>query len=45
MLRSDFPLASPRDFTIPQCCPDASGILEIVRRHHEQWQARREQTD
>jgi hypothetical protein len=45
MLSPDFPLASPKDFAIPQCCRDASGILEIVRRHHAQWQARREQSD
>jgi uncharacterized protein (TIGR00730 family) len=41
MLRPDFPLASPQDFAIPLCCRSGTEILDIVRRHHAEWQAKR----
>jgi uncharacterized protein (TIGR00730 family) len=41
MLRPDFPLASPQDFTIPVCCRAGPDILEILRRHHAAWLIKR----
>jgi uncharacterized protein (TIGR00730 family) len=40
MLRPDFPLASPADFSIPICCQSGPEILDIIRRHHALWQAK-----
>jgi uncharacterized protein (TIGR00730 family) len=37
MLRPEFPLASPEDFTLPKCVDDGPGILRIVREHHARW--------
>ncbi len=37
MLRPEFPLASPEDFTLPQCVNDGAGVLQIVREHHARW--------
>jgi uncharacterized protein (TIGR00730 family) len=42
MLRADFPLASPADFSIPVCCQSGAEVLEIVRKHHARWHAGRE---
>lgn len=41
MLRPEFPLASPADFAIPVCCRTGPEILELVREHHRQWEAKR----
>jgi uncharacterized protein (TIGR00730 family) len=41
MLNPESPLASPEDFAIPLCCQSGAEILEAVRRHHAEWQARR----
>ena len=37
MLRQDFPLASPEDFTIPTCVPDGPAAIEVLRQHHDKW--------
>jgi uncharacterized protein (TIGR00730 family) len=45
MLRPEFPLASPEDFTLPQCVDDGPEILQIVREHHAHWvEARKKST-
>jgi uncharacterized protein (TIGR00730 family) len=41
MLRSDFPLASPQDMTIPICVDDGPAILEVVRAHYTAWKKAR----
>jgi uncharacterized protein (TIGR00730 family) len=37
MLRTDCPLASPKDMDIPVCLTDGPSILKIVRAHHARW--------
>ena len=37
MLSFETPLASPKDFDIPQCVKDADEAVEIIREHHAQW--------
>lgn len=37
MLRPEFPLASPEDFTLPHCVDDGPGILPIIREHRARW--------
>lgn len=37
MLRSDFPLASPEDMTIPVCVEDGPAIVRLIREHHAAW--------
>lgn len=37
LLRPDLPLASPEDFTIPQCVENAKEAVAIIRRRHEEW--------
>jgi len=34
----DPPLASPKDFDIPQCVPGADEAVELIRAHHAKWQ-------
>ncbi len=41
MLRSDGPLVSPEDLTIPQIVPDGPSIVGIIREHHARWKARK----
>jgi predicted Rossmann-fold nucleotide-binding protein len=43
MLRSDGPLVSPEDLTIPQIVPDGPSIVGIIREHHARWKARKGQ--
>ena len=38
MLRTDFPLASPADMTIPVCVEDGPAIVRVIREHHAAWQ-------
>ena len=40
MLRTDFPLASPEDMTIPVCVPDGAAIKRVIRDHHAAWRLR-----
>lgn len=40
MLSTDPPLASPEDFDIPQCVPDADAAIALLRTHHERWRVR-----
>ena len=40
MLSTDPPLASPEDFDIPQCVPDADAAIALLRTHHERWLVR-----
>jgi len=44
MLRSDCPLASPKDMTIPTCVNDGPSILPIIREHHAAWLATRKRS-
>ncbi|MGA7409503.1 MAG: LOG family protein, partial [Bryobacteraceae bacterium] len=37
LLRTDSPLASAEDLTIPQCVNTADEAIAIVRQHHANW--------
>jgi hypothetical protein len=37
MLRTDCPLASEPDMSIPVCVEDGPAILKIIREHHAAW--------
>jgi len=37
MLRSDCPLASPQDMSIPVCVNDGPAIIKLIREHHAEW--------
>src|SRR4029078_1096007 len=37
MLSYDPPLASARDFTIPQCVPCADDAITVIREHMKTW--------
>jgi uncharacterized protein (TIGR00730 family) len=37
MLASDPQLASPEDFAIPQCAPNADEAIALLRGHHQAW--------
>ncbi len=39
MLRSDCPLASPGDMSIPLCVDDGPAIVRAIREHHTAWKA------
>jgi uncharacterized protein (TIGR00730 family) len=41
MLGAETPLASPGDFDIPRCVPDADAAIAIIRAHRERWLAQR----
>ena len=41
MLASDPPLASAKDLEIPVCVPGAAGAIDLIRRHHAAWTAKR----
>ena len=38
MFMYDPPLASAKDFSIPQCVTTADEAVAVLRKHHEQWQ-------
>jgi uncharacterized protein (TIGR00730 family) len=40
MLKSDCPLASPQDMSIPVCVEDGPSILKLIREHHAAWKAK-----
>src|SRR5262249_7235573 len=40
MLRSDIPLVSPEDLTIPRVVTDAAEITRMIREHHDAWKQR-----
>jgi uncharacterized protein (TIGR00730 family) len=44
MLRPDSPLASPEDFAIPICCQTGPEVLDVLRKHYNQWKANQEAT-
>ena len=37
MLRSDCPLASPADMSIPICVDNAAEAVAIIRKRHAEW--------
>jgi len=37
MLAYNPPLASPPDFDIPQCVPDANAAIDVIAKHHQRW--------
>lgn len=37
MLRPEFELASPEDFSLPQCVDTADQAIAIIRRRYEEW--------
>jgi hypothetical protein len=39
MLQADYPLASPKDMTIPVCVEDGPGIVRVIREHHLAWKS------
>lgn len=41
MMATDPPLASPEDFAIPQCVPDADGAIAIFRQYQAEWLRKR----
>ena len=44
MPRPDGPQASPADFASPICCGTGPEIIEILRKHDDQWKANQEAT-
>ena len=44
MLRPDSPLASPEDFAIPICCQTGPEVLDVLRKHYNQWKVNQEST-
>jgi uncharacterized protein (TIGR00730 family) len=39
LLNPEFPLADPKDLTIPRCVATADEAVALLQEHHAQWQA------